>query len=112
MLSRGNELPALTKRQILDANTPLDDFFADYPTFAYDRTKPVMAEFKRMCLQLGWNVGRGSGRAAHRAFKDALTRQFNEIYGTDIHSFEPWKKLCQILQISPIPETITECRKV
>ncbi len=92
--------------------TPLDDFFATYPAFAYDTTKPVMQEFKRMCRFFRWGEEHREKAKALRELRRALVLQFNEIYGTDIHSPEPWRKLCQVLRIAPIPETVSESRKV
>lgn len=35
--------------------TCIDGYFAGYPSFKYDQTKPLMAEFDRMCKKLGWD---------------------------------------------------------
>ncbi|KDQ53377.1 hypothetical protein JAAARDRAFT_197531 [Jaapia argillacea MUCL 33604] len=49
---------------------------------------------------------------ARRLLKDALTLQFNEIYGTDAGDIDSWRNLCQILEIAPIPEDLDACRGV
>ncbi|KAG2338291.1 hypothetical protein BDR05DRAFT_969366 [Suillus weaverae] len=48
---------------------------------------------------------------ASRDFKDALFQQFNEIYGTDVNNLTSWRTLCQIVHISPIPDTLESCRE-
>lgn len=49
---------------------------------------------------------------ARAAFKDALTQEFNTIYGTDVNSLASWQALCARIGISPIPTTLKQCRQV
>ncbi|KAG1867072.1 hypothetical protein C8R48DRAFT_704106 [Suillus tomentosus] len=93
--------------------TPLDDFFATYPAFDYNSSASASSEFYRMCGQFGWDEeDKDKEREqAHCDFKDALVQQFNEIYGTDPKNLTSWRNLCQIVRISPIPDTLESCRE-
>ncbi|KAG1867066.1 hypothetical protein C8R48DRAFT_704088 [Suillus tomentosus] len=92
--------------------TPLDDFFATYPAFDYDSSASASSEFYRMCDQFCWDREDKEREQAHCDFKDALVQQFNEIYGTDVNNLTSWRNLCQIVRISPIPDTLESCREV
>jgi len=39
-----------------------------------------------------------------------MSKQFNDIYGTDVGAIDSWRKLCQVLGIFPIPESLEACR--
>jgi len=64
-----------------------------------------------MCDQFCWNKADEEREQAHSDFKDALVQQFNEIYGTDVNNLTSWHNLCQIVRISPIPDTLKSCRE-
>jgi hypothetical protein len=51
-------------------------------------------------------------RVAREAFNDAIAKQFNSIYGTDLEDISSWKNLCRALGIIPIPKGLQECRDV
>ncbi|KDQ53382.1 hypothetical protein JAAARDRAFT_137257, partial [Jaapia argillacea MUCL 33604] len=91
--------------------THLDDFFASYPAFTFDSSKPVMQEFGRMCREYRWGRYDPERDEVYNRFKDALTQQFNAIYGTDVDDINSWRNLCQVLLISPIPEGLKACRQ-
>lgn len=69
-----------------------------------------------MCKQFGWKRDKNNisqERAeAYELLHDAMTKQFNEMYGTDADSLMSWQGLCRVLDISPIPENLQECREV
>ncbi|EGN97585.1 hypothetical protein SERLA73DRAFT_57238 [Serpula lacrymans var. lacrymans S7.3] len=93
------------------SQTPLDAFFAEYPAFAYNPASPARAEFSRMCRLLGFQKPSRLWDIAYARFRDALTEQFNHIYGTDVNDYASWKMLAEVLRISPLPDTIPGCRK-
>lgn len=64
-----------------------------------------------MCDEFGWNKENKEREQASRDFKDALVQQFNFIYGTDVDDLTSWRTLCQIVRISPIPDTLKSCRE-
>lgn len=49
---------------------------------------------------------------ARKDLRDALTEQFNSIYGTDVENIKNWQLLCRVLGISPVSEDLDECRHV
>jgi len=140
--------PADPKRQPLVPPfvvTRIDKFFASYPTFISDTTKPVEEEWARLQKHFGWDKLKGTRKAqkapnftkakregkgmpmetmrsaereekafnkAREAYKEALVLQFNEIYGDDISSIEPWKKLCQVVRLADIPHELDACREL
>ncbi|KAG2121769.1 hypothetical protein DEU56DRAFT_746514, partial [Suillus clintonianus] len=89
----------------------LDDFFASYPEFEYDPSASASLEFYRMCDQFNWDREDEEKEKASSDFKDALVQQFNHIYGTDADDLTSWRTLCQVVRISPIPESLMSCRE-
>lgn len=65
-----------------------------------------------MCNHFAWDREDEERDEAHQAFKDALTQQFNDYYGTDVQNLASWQSLCRRLGIQPIPEELQECRDV
>ena len=47
-----------------------------------------MSEFYRMCDMYGWDREDETKKKARLDLKDALTLQFNAIYGEDVNSLE------------------------
>lgn len=91
--------------------SPLEGFFATYPEFEYDATESASHEFYRLCNKLGWDRDDADREDAHHKFKNALVKQFNEIYGTDEDDLGKWQNLCHIVGISPIPDNLDACRR-
>jgi hypothetical protein len=49
---------------------------------------------------------------ARDKLRDALTKQFNNKYGTDVNDIKNWQLLSHVLGISPVSEDLDECRHV
>ncbi|KAF8260806.1 hypothetical protein EI94DRAFT_1747555 [Lactarius quietus] len=47
-----------------------------------------------------------------REFQNAMTGEFNDLYGSDEHDINNWYKLCNVLRINPVPDTLQRCRAV
>ncbi|KAG2354028.1 hypothetical protein BDR07DRAFT_1454263 [Suillus spraguei] len=112
--SPGNKRRKTThERSKASTRTPLDDFFATYPKFKYNSSASAPLEFYRMCDEFGWDKDKKNKEReeAHCNFKDALVQQFNDIYGTDVNDLTSWRTLCQIVRVSPIPDTLESCRE-
>ncbi|KZP03919.1 hypothetical protein FIBSPDRAFT_844491 [Athelia psychrophila] len=90
----------------------IQQFFGEYPSFNYSRSSPIMSEFWRMCQHFNWDKEDEDREEAHKAFKDALTQQFNDYYGTDVDNIASWQKLCRRLGVEPIPEGLQACRAI
>lgn len=71
-----------------------------------------MLEFYRMCDFMRWDKESVEKSEARDRLKIAMTNQFNDIYGTNVHSLASWQKLCQVIEIDPIPENLEACRQV
>lgn len=84
------------------------EFFAGYPQFHYNPSSSVWVEFHRM---LRWDTEK-KREGARKDLRDALTEQFNSIYGTDVENIKNWQLLCRVLGISPVSEDLDECRHV
>jgi hypothetical protein len=102
--------PILWQEPSSDSISPLADFFAQYPEFDYNPSAPVTSEFYRMCRFFKWS--KEQREPEREFFRDAMTQQFNTIYGTDVDSLSAWKNLCQVLRIDPIPDELNACRNV
>ncbi|KAL4265670.1 hypothetical protein AB1N83_003362 [Pleurotus pulmonarius] len=83
-------------------------FFAKYPEFQYHPANSAFLEFIRLCNR--WERKDPRRVKARRAFKHALVREFNDIYGTDENDIGSWHKICIVLDIDPLPDTIQEAR--
>lgn len=63
-----------------------------------------------MCAFYRWNRDDDERESAHNLLKDAMTQQFNSIYGTDADDINSWQNLCRVLRIFPIPDKLRACR--
>ncbi|KAF8599060.1 hypothetical protein BDV93DRAFT_498125 [Ceratobasidium sp. AG-I] len=100
--------PALTT----EPETHLAAFFLQYPDFTYDRSKPAMSEFDRMCKLYRRQDVDLDENDARQGIKDVLTQQFNVIYGTDENDLCAWQNLCRVLQHPNVPEDLELCRQL
>jgi hypothetical protein len=82
------------------AQTPLAEYFTSFANdgFIYNPFAPTHAEFKRLRKHAAWD------KKPDR-FYAAFEREFNLI-------IRDWKSLCEMLQVTPIPGSITQARKV
>jgi hypothetical protein len=85
-------------------------FFSNYPSFQYDPSAPVAAQFQGLRESLGDDRCRKS--EARKAFSDAISQEFNYLYGADGTDLTSWQKLCRVLDLESIPDTVTGCRDV
>jgi hypothetical protein len=49
---------------------------------------------------------------ARDKFNLAMKREFDSIYGSDEKEIGNWHKLCHVLKIVPVPNTLQKCRAV
>jgi hypothetical protein len=59
---------------------------------------------------MGWDEATSNRERAY--LHDALVLQFNLLFGTDEEDLRLWHNICNVLQISPVPESIASCREV
>lgn len=99
-------------RQAKRLEDHIDTFFAEYSDFEYDSSAPIWTGFNRMCNAFGWDSDDYEMREAKRDFREAMVKQFNDIYGTDQEDLSSWQNLCHVLNIEPAPTRLKECREV
>ena len=71
-----------------------------------------MVEFDRLCEWYGWEREDPKKKAARKAFGIAMKKEFDDLYGSDENDINNWHKLCHVLRINPVPDTLRECRAV
>jgi len=84
--------------QPLGVQTSLEVFFSQHPKFQYQPTNSPVLEFNRLFQMY------------RREFQNAMTGEFNDLYGSDEHDINNWYKLCNVLRINPVPDTLQRCR--
>ncbi|CUA77962.1 hypothetical protein RSOLAG22IIIB_12940 [Rhizoctonia solani] len=92
--------------------TDLEAFFSNYPEFDYDPSKPCMDEFKRLTKWAGWKKKSDEFEEARKGMNEALTDQFNAIYGKDPKDIVAWRNLCSALNLAEIPTEVSACKKL
>jgi hypothetical protein len=87
-------------------------FFTSYKNFDLNQNAAPTKEFSRLKKLNGWKDGNKEYDEARKRFANALAKDFNSMYGTDINNLDRWHVLCHILRINPVPEGISACREV
>ncbi|KAJ7323847.1 hypothetical protein DFH08DRAFT_1028643 [Mycena albidolilacea] len=101
--------------------THFQQLFACYPLFQYDPSAPVSAQFQAMCRKYGFPRPRKDSwepkseleleaDAARAGFRLAMVRTFNDLFGTDVNDLKNWQSFCTVLEISPVPTKLRDCR--
>ncbi|KAI0040134.1 hypothetical protein FA95DRAFT_1503283 [Auriscalpium vulgare] len=89
---------------------PITVFFTHIPGFHHDSEKSPSVEFDRLKHEKRWPNGSRALKEAHRAYADALTMQFNRMYGTDVNDIRAWQRLCRVVGIEP-PASLEAARE-
>ncbi|KAI1475179.1 hypothetical protein F4774DRAFT_414072 [Daldinia eschscholtzii] len=101
----------VTTRHIQSGAKPIEEFFAQYPNFRHDETKPLWSQFRALCKRYKWGKDSLEINLARSNFRDAMISEFGRIYGEDGASLASWQKLCRVLRINPIPDKLKDCRE-
>ncbi|KAI0318925.1 hypothetical protein OF83DRAFT_1113354 [Amylostereum chailletii] len=107
----------------MSLSTPIDEFFARYPRFAWDPKEPVSEQFHQLRQEeYRWRrnqhpIETEEERKARETelwteYQDALGQQFAALFGSDENDLEGWQKILRLLQVDPVPATLDDCRKV
>ncbi|KAG5943118.1 hypothetical protein E4U59_000653 [Claviceps monticola] len=91
---------------------PMDLFFSRYNQFDYDPHSKVWSEYHRLCKFFGWNKGSTKEKTERKLFRQALVDEFGAIYGVDDNKLDVLQRLCEKLEINPLPQTLTDCKEV
>ncbi|KAG6053971.1 hypothetical protein E4U17_004207 [Claviceps sp. LM77 group G4] len=90
---------------------PIDLFFSQYHQFNYDPHSKVWREFNRMLNFFHWTVGSEKEKKARNLFRQALVDEFGANYGESDDKLDVLQRLCQKLEIEPMRQSITACKK-
>jgi hypothetical protein len=85
-------------------------FFAQFHDFDFNPQSGISKEFRRLAKQRKWGDKRR--RQERSKFQDAIAEEFNGVYGTDVDDLPSWHRLCREIRLTPLPQSITDCRKV
>ncbi|KAG5992481.1 hypothetical protein E4U52_002793 [Claviceps spartinae] len=91
---------------------PMDLFFSRYSHFDYNPHSQVWSEYNRLCGYFRWGKGSPTERTARKLFRQALVDEFGAIYGVDDNKLDVLQKLCEKLEINPLPQSIADCKEV
>ena len=101
-----------SKQRPIKKDPPLKIFFSQYSKFQYQPRNSPIAEFNRLCEEYGWEHNSAEKKYARSEFNIAIIKEFNSLYGSDEKDINNWYKLCHVLRIDPVPNTLKKCRTV
>ena len=101
-----------SKQRPDNENEPLKSFFSQYPKFHYQPRNAPIFEFKRLCKKYQWKQDSAEVKAARDEFDLAMIMEFNSLYGSNEKDINNWHRLCHVLRIDPVPNTLEECTAV
>lgn len=104
------------KSPLEDNNDPLVAFFALYSPFNYNPSNSAHREYQRLCAFFGWPSHKLEGKHAEReaweGFRIAMVKAFNVTFGNDENDIEAWGRMCVLVGIEHIPDTLKARREV
>ena len=65
-----------------------------------------------MCDHFGWDREDEGREKARDSMRRAMVLQFNDTFGTNAEDLASWQKMCEVIQIDPIPSDLDQCRRV
>ncbi|KAF5318536.1 hypothetical protein D9619_011053 [Psilocybe cf. subviscida] len=94
-------------------SNPLLVFFSRFPDLRYTQNDHPSLAFQRLRhLRHLWEPIYGNDEhRLKRAYRNALTQEFNKLFGTEVDDVDVWQNLCQRIGIE-IPPNVTECREL
>lgn len=95
-----------------ESKDELSLFFSLYNQFDYDPQEASRTAYKRLVAFFGWKADSAKERKARERFEKALAARFEQLYGADENKLDVLQTLCGKIGISPIPSTVTQCKKV
>lgn len=96
---------------------PLTAFFCHYPPFRYNPYRGSHDEYRRLCAFMGWPSHEAQPKHNRRdeaweKFRIAMVKTFNETFGYDENDVEAWGRLCVLVRMASIPETLEGRKEV
>lgn len=98
-------------------NGPLAAFFALYCPFKYNSYNSSHIEFQRLCAFSGWPSQKQDEHhfereKAWQGFRNAMVEAFNVTFGDDENDIEAWGRMCVLVGMEDIPDTLEARREV
>lgn len=96
---------------------PLAAFFAFYSPFKYNSYNPSHVEYQRLCAFSGWPSHKQQEHHYEReraweGFRIAMVKAFNVTFGNDENDIEAWGRMCELVRMENIPDTLEARREV
>lgn len=100
---------ALSKKPFVPGQ--VDEYFQGHRSYSYTPSADisVLKEFKRLAIDQKWDEKRREKEK--KAFYVAVDAEFTARVGKG-NSLIEWQRLAKVIGIDPLPQTITQCRKV
>jgi len=89
-------------------NTPLDEFFLSFPSFAYGPSLPPAQSYSLLWRHVGWPRESVEGDQAWAGYREALVVEVRVWFGSE-NDLGAWHTLCRAIGIQQAPETIQGC---
>lgn len=85
------------------------DYFAqeEFHGFVPSPEDDLIAKLSKLSIHQGWSKNEEKRRRAEVVEFEVLRH-----YGPDKSSLAKWQELCRDVKIDPIPQSITQCKKV
>ncbi|KAG5944996.1 hypothetical protein E4U53_006772 [Claviceps sorghi] len=110
--SYGVDTKATRDNALVRSEGPIDSFFKRYHQFQHNPHAEAWSEYHRMVSFFNWTTNNKKERRANRLFQEAIVAEFGASYGVDENKLDVLQRLCEKLEISPVPQSITSCKKV
>lgn len=92
-------------------STPIDKFFAQYPSFRYDPNLSPSVSYAKLVSFYYWDRKDPEARAARRKYQDALEDEVRLWFGSK-SDLASWHALCRAVGIEPLPQSRHAAREV
>ena len=91
--------------------SPLDRFFALYPSFRYDASLPPATSYHALVQHFGWDRHSKAGSKAKARYQEALSKEVEVWFGKE-DDLEAWHTLCRAVGVRRPPNNIEGCAHV
>lgn len=91
--------------------TPIDNFFAEYTSFRYDRNLSPSVSYTKLVNFYGWDSNDPEARTARREYQDALEDEVRLWFGSE-NDLASWHALCRAVGIEPLPQSCNAATEV
>ncbi|KAF1836205.1 hypothetical protein BDW02DRAFT_494169, partial [Decorospora gaudefroyi] len=82
------------------------DWFLKFAPFVYDPTFGILSNFDRLAASRKWG-----DKLTRKHWAECQAVEFGQLYGKDSTKLEAWQQLCRDVNIDPVPDSITQCKK-